>query len=119
MVLFAGMIMAAVFLAFTTTPDVISKMMGLGLGLAIMIDVVIVRLVIAPAVVTPLGDRAWWLPGWLDKLMPNVALGGHLEPRPAGGRARAGGRGGVVRRRGWDSNPRNPSEAHCFSRAAR
>ena len=77
-VLFAGMIMAAVFLAFTTTDDVISKMMGLGLGLAILIDVVIVRLAIAPAVVTLLGARAWWLPGWLDKLLPNVSLEGHL-----------------------------------------
>lgn len=51
--------------------------MGLGLGLAILIDVVIVRLVIAPAVVTLLGDRAWWLPGWLDRLLPDVSLEGH------------------------------------------
>jgi RND superfamily putative drug exporter len=78
-VLFAGLIMASVFLAFVTQPDVIGKMMGLGLGLAILIDVLIVRLVIAPAVVTLLGDRAWWLPGWLDRLMPNVSLEGHLE----------------------------------------
>lgn len=77
-VLFAGLIMSAVFLAFVATDDVISKMMGLGLGLAILIDVVVVRLVIAPAVVTLLGDRAWWLPGWLDRLLPNVSLEGHL-----------------------------------------
>ena len=77
-ILFAGLIMAAVFLAFVTTPDVISKMFGLGLGLAILIDVLIVRLVIAPAVVTLLGDKAWWLPGWLDKILPNVSLEGHL-----------------------------------------
>jgi RND superfamily putative drug exporter len=77
-VLFAGMIMAAVFLAFVTQPDVIGKMFGLGLGLAILIDVLIVRLVVAPAVVTLLGDRAWWLPGWLDRLLPDVSLEGHL-----------------------------------------
>jgi putative drug exporter of the RND superfamily len=77
-ILFAGLIMSAVFLAFVSQPDVIGKMMGLGLGLAILIDVVIVRLVIAPAVVTLLGDRAWWLPGWLDRLLPNVSLEGHL-----------------------------------------
>jgi RND superfamily putative drug exporter len=77
-ILFAGLIMAAVFLAFVTQPDVIGKMMGLGLGLAILIDVLIVRLVIAPAVVTLLGDRAWWLPGWLDRILPNVSLEGHL-----------------------------------------
>jgi RND superfamily putative drug exporter len=77
-ILFAGLIMAAVFLAFVTQPDVIGKMMGLGLGLAILIDVLIVRMVIAPAVVTLLGDRAWWLPGWLDRILPNVSLEGHL-----------------------------------------
>jgi putative drug exporter of the RND superfamily len=77
-ILFAGLIMACVFLAFVTQPDVIAKMMGLGLGLAIIIDVVLVRLIIAPAVVTLLGDRAWWLPGWLDRLLPDVSLEGHL-----------------------------------------
>jgi RND superfamily putative drug exporter len=77
-ILFAGLIMAAVFLAFVTQPDVIGKMMGLGLGLAILIDVLVVRLVIAPAVVTLLGDRAWWLPRWLDRLLPNVSIEGHL-----------------------------------------
>jgi RND superfamily putative drug exporter len=77
-VLFAGLIMSAVFLSFVTQPDVIGKMFGVGLGLAILIDVVIVRLVIAPAVVTLLGDRAWSLPGWLDRLLPNISLEGHL-----------------------------------------
>ena len=77
-VLFAGLIMSAVFLAFVSQPDVIGKMFGLGLGLAILIDVLIVRLVIAPAVVTLLGDRAWSLPGWLDRILPNVSLEGHL-----------------------------------------
>ena len=77
-VLFAGLIMASVFLAFVTQPDVIGKMFGVGLGLAILIDVLIVRMVIAPAVVTLLGDRAWWLPGWLDRILPNVSLEGHL-----------------------------------------
>jgi len=76
-VLFAGLVMASVFLAFVTTDDVISKMFGVGLGLAILIDVLIVRLLIAPAVVTLLGDKAWWLPAWLDRLIPNVSLEGH------------------------------------------
>jgi RND superfamily putative drug exporter len=77
-VLFAGLIMTAVFLAFVSQPDVIAKMMGLGLGLAILIDVLVVRLVVTPAVVTLLGDRAWWLPAWLDRVLPNVSLEGHL-----------------------------------------
>ena len=77
-VLFAGLIMASVFLAFTTQPDIIGKMFGIGLGLAILIDVLIVRMIITPAVVTLLGDRAWWLPGWLDRILPDVSLEGHL-----------------------------------------
>ncbi|WP_210491656.1 MMPL family transporter [Patulibacter sp. SYSU D01012] len=77
-ILFAGLIMASVFLAFVTQPDVTAKMIGLGLGLAILIDVLVVRLIIAPAVVTLLGDKAWWLPKWLDRILPNVSLEGHL-----------------------------------------
>jgi RND superfamily putative drug exporter len=75
-VVFAGLIMAGVFLGFVTQDDIIGKMFGLGLGLAILIDVLIVRMVIAPAVVTLLGDRAWWLPAWLDRMLPNVSLEG-------------------------------------------
>ncbi|MEA2405923.1 MAG: hypothetical protein QOE69_42 [Thermoleophilaceae bacterium] len=75
-VVVAGLIMAGVFLGFVTQSDIIGKMFGLGLGLAILIDVLIVRMVIAPAVVTLLGDRAWWLPAWLDRVLPNVSLEG-------------------------------------------
>src|SRR3954451_1319269 len=85
-VLVAGLIMAGVFLSFVTQTDPIGKMFGIGLGLAILIDVLIVRMVVAPAVVTLLGDRAWWLPAWLDRLLPNVSLEGRREPlvaRPA------------------------------------
>jgi putative drug exporter of the RND superfamily len=77
-ILFAGLIMSSVFLAFVSQPDIIGKMFGVGLGLAILIDVLIVRMVIAPAVVTLLGDHAWWLPKWLDRILPNVSLEGHL-----------------------------------------
>jgi RND superfamily putative drug exporter len=78
-VVFAGLIMSAVFLSFVTGSDVIGKMFGLGLGLAILIDVLVVRMVIAPAVVMLLGDRAWWLPAWLDRALPNVSLEGPRE----------------------------------------
>ena len=78
-VVFAGLIMAGVFLSFVTGTDLIGKMFGLGLGLAILIDVLIVRMVIAPAVVTLLGDRAWWLPAWLDRVLPNISLEGRRE----------------------------------------
>ena len=84
-ILFAGLIMASVFIAFTAAPDVGQKMIGIGLGLAILIDVLFVRLIIAPAVVLLLGEKAWWLPAWMDKIIPNVSLEGHSieseEPR--------------------------------------
>jgi RND superfamily putative drug exporter len=82
-VVFAGLIMAAVFLSFLTQDDLIGKMFGLGLGLAILIDVLVVRMVIAPAVVTLLGHRAWWLPAWMDRALPNISL----EGRPQTGEA--------------------------------
>jgi RND superfamily putative drug exporter len=80
-VVFAGLIMAGVFLSFVSAPDVIGKMFGLGLGAAILIDVLVVRMVVAPAVVTLLGDRAWWLPAWLDRLLPDVSLEGRADGR--------------------------------------
>jgi RND superfamily putative drug exporter len=78
-VVFAGLIMAAVFLSFVTGNDLIGKMFGIGLGFAILIDVLIVRMVIAPAMVTLLGDRAWWLPAWLDRALPTISLEGRRE----------------------------------------
>ena len=88
-ILFAGLIMSAVFLAFVTQPDVVGKMIGLGLGLAILIDVLFVRLIIAPAVVTLLGDHAWWLP----------ELDGQDPPeRLPGGPPRRGARQGAHRK---------------------
>ncbi|MCK9247495.1 MAG: MMPL family transporter [Solirubrobacteraceae bacterium] len=77
-ILVAGLVMAAVFFAFVTMDDTFIKMFGLGLGVAILVDVLVIRLVVAPAVVVILGDKAWWLPQWLDRLLPNVSLEGHL-----------------------------------------
>jgi putative drug exporter of the RND superfamily len=76
LILAAGAIMTAVFFGFATDPDVIVKIFGVGLGAAIMIDVLIVRMVVAPAVMTLLGDRAWWFPAWLDRLLPQLELEG-------------------------------------------
>jgi RND superfamily putative drug exporter len=73
--------MTAVFLGFVTDPDVVVKTIGLGLAAAIVIDVLVVRLVVAPAVMALLGERAWGLPGWLDRLLPDVSLEGGEAPR--------------------------------------
>ena len=85
LILAAGVIMTSVFLGFVTDPDVVIKTIGLGLAAAILIDVLIVRMIIAPAVMTLLGDRAWTLPAWLDRVLPRISLEGELEDeqRPA------------------------------------
>jgi RND superfamily putative drug exporter len=75
----AGAIMTGVFLGFATDPDVVVKTIGIGLASAILIDVLIVRLLVAPAVMTLLGDRAWRLPAWLDRVLPRISLEGEIE----------------------------------------
>jgi putative drug exporter of the RND superfamily len=84
MILAAGVIMTSVFLGFVSDPDVVVKTIGLGLAAAILIDVLVVRMVVAPAVMTLLGDRAWTLPAWLDRVLPRISLEGELhdEGRP-------------------------------------
>jgi RND superfamily putative drug exporter len=82
-ILAAGAIMTSVFLGFVTDPDVVVKTIGLGLASAILIDVLVVRMVVAPAVMTLLGDRAWRLPAWLDRTLPRISLEGELEPARA------------------------------------
>jgi RND superfamily putative drug exporter len=88
-ILAAGVIMTSVFLGFVTDPDVVVKTIGLGLAAAILIDVLVVRMVVAPAVMTLLGDRAWTLPAWLDRVLPRISLEGDLDddqrpPEPSG-----------------------------------
>jgi putative drug exporter of the RND superfamily len=84
-ILAAGVIMTSVFLGFVSDPDVVVKTIGLGLAAAILIDVLVVRMVVAPAVMTLLGDRAWTLPAWLDRVLPRISLEGELhdDDRPA------------------------------------
>ncbi len=84
-ILAAGVIMTSVFLGFVSDPEVVVKTIGLGLAAAILIDVLVVRMVVAPAVMTLLGDRAWTLPAWLDRVLPRISLEGDLQEdeRPA------------------------------------
>ena len=76
MILAAGAIMSAVFLGFVTDGEVIVKMFGLGLAAAIIVDVLVVRMILAPAALMLLGERAWWFPRWLDRIVPRVSLEG-------------------------------------------
>ena len=77
----AALIMVAVFGAFALSPEVFLKLIGVGLATAILVDATVVRMVLVPAVMQLLGDRNWWLPQWLDRLIPRAAL---EAPAPAG-----------------------------------
>ncbi len=68
----AAAIMVAVFLGFATEVDVVVKMLGFGMAVAIALDATVVRLVLVPATMAMLGRLNWWLPGWLDRLLPTV-----------------------------------------------
>jgi uncharacterized membrane protein YdfJ with MMPL/SSD domain len=79
----AAAIMVVVFLSFDLTPDVSVKQIGLGLAAAVLVDATVVRLVLVPAVMELLGKANWWLPGWLDRLLPGgpaKALGATEPP---------------------------------------
>jgi RND superfamily putative drug exporter len=72
--------MTVVFLSFVADPSPFVKMIGLGLATAIALDATVVRMVLVPATMALLGRANWWLPGWLDRLLPHVNLDGHALP---------------------------------------
>ncbi|MEV6247903.1 MMPL family transporter [Streptomyces sp. NPDC051742] len=71
----AALIMVAVFLSFAVAEDPSTKMFGLGLATAIFIDATVVRMVLVPATMTLLGRANWWLPRWLDRILPRGQVG--------------------------------------------
>ncbi len=70
----AALIMISVFLGFVAGDDPVVKMMGVGLATAVAVDATIVRMVLVPATMTLVGDANWWLPKWLDRLLPRLEL---------------------------------------------
>lgn len=72
----AALIMMSVFFGFMLGPEAIIKSIGFGLGVAILFDAIVVRMVLVPAAMALLGRAAWWLPRWLDRAMPNVDIEG-------------------------------------------
>jgi RND superfamily putative drug exporter len=72
----AALIMIAVFLSFVASPVPSLKMLGLGLATAILIDATIVRMVLVPATMALLGRANWWLPAWLDRVLPRFHIDG-------------------------------------------
>jgi RND superfamily putative drug exporter len=76
----AALIMITVFLAFVLQPDLQIKQIGIGLASAIFIDATLVRMVLVPSTMEILGDANWWLPKWLDRILPHVGFeGAHDE----------------------------------------
>ncbi|MER5957379.1 MMPL family transporter [Streptomyces sp. NPDC001893] len=86
----AAVIMISVFSGFIMENDDMIKMMGFGLAIAVFFDAFVVRMAIVPAVLALLGKSAWWLPRWLDKLLPNMDVEGeklHKSLAPSSSRA--------------------------------
>ena len=86
----AALIMFAVFGAFVLSPDSVIKSIGLALAVGVLIDAFVVRMTLVPAAMALLGDRAWRLPKWLDRRLPNLDIEGEsletgakpAEPQP-------------------------------------
>jgi RND superfamily putative drug exporter len=90
----AAAVMVAVFAAFVLSQEVFLKAVGIGMASAILIDATVIRLVLVPAALKLMGDANWWMPTWLDRLLPRVSSEGSepvVLPEPvAGGRHRPG-----------------------------
>ena len=80
----AAAIMVVVFLAFVTAPDTFLKLFGIGLASAIFLDATVVRMVLVPAVMQLLGARNWWIPDWLERILPRL----DVERRAVGAEGR-------------------------------
>ncbi len=75
----AAAVMVMVFLGFAAEAGVFFKMMGLGMAVAIALDATLVRMVLVPATMALLGHRNWWIPAWLDRVLPHVDVEGDVE----------------------------------------
>jgi RND superfamily putative drug exporter len=96
----AAIIMFSVFGGFVFSHLTMVRPMGFGLAVGVLVDAVLVRMTLTPALMHLLGDRAWWMPAWLDRLTPNLdvegtGLAAHLDAERAG-------RGGAPRPAGTD-----------------
>jgi putative drug exporter of the RND superfamily len=85
----AALIMISVFASFILDLEVTTKMFGIGLSVAVFLDVTLVRMVLVPAAMSLLGHWAWWLPTWLERRLPTIDIEGgdhdgeELQPAPA------------------------------------
>jgi RND superfamily putative drug exporter len=78
----AALIMIAVFLSFVTSSQVVIKQLSVGLAASILIDATIVRLLLVPAVMYLFGTASWWIPRWLDRILPRIDVEGDSQAAP-------------------------------------
>jgi putative drug exporter of the RND superfamily len=77
--------MISVFGAFVLTDDPNGKLFGVGLAVAVLLDATLIRMVLVPATMTLVGRANWWLPGWLDRILPHLDLEGAPNSRELAG----------------------------------
>ena len=85
MITAAAAIMVVVFLAFVVSDEQFLRLFGIGMATAILVDATVVRMVLVPAVMQVLGRANWWIPRWLDRLVPRL----DHEPLPVDARPQA------------------------------
>ncbi len=73
----AGTIMAVVFAGFASSTMAIAASIAFGLVVGVLADVFIVRLILMPAMLSLLGNAAWWMPAWMNRIIPNIDIEGH------------------------------------------
>ena len=106
----AALIMIGVFLSFVTNPSPTVKMIGLGMAVAVFVDATIVRMMLVPATMELAGRWNWWIPAWLDRILPNISVDApdpddppatrtHTRPTPEPDRSRQLGRRRLIRSR--------------------
>jgi RND superfamily putative drug exporter len=74
--------MVVVFSSFVLDSDPTIKMLAVGMAVAVLIDASLVRMILVPALMSILDRRAWWLPAWLDRIIPDLKLEGGEQEEP-------------------------------------
>src|ERR1700679_2600288 len=79
----AAALMGGGFRRFVLNVDPTVKMLSIGMAFAVLIDASLVRMILVPSVMALLGERAWWMPRWLEPIVPHLELEGSIEPADA------------------------------------
>ena len=79
MITAAALIMISVFVGFVASDDPVVKMMSIGLATAVAVDATIVRMIFVPFTMALVGDPNWWLPKWLDRILPRLDIEGEPD----------------------------------------